>query len=522
MLKIIANILFTFTLFIYLAGGGLYLADLLRLCAATGSLALIFAFSKGFRHFQVSDIWLVKGFSELSSAIQKRQWPSTSLGICTGLSVIYLFGCFILMPLMRHWGFASWFWDLAVMEQVIWREASGLGLTSTAILDRPEPILQFLKNGHLNFWLYPTAFLYSFVPRTELLLIMQSLALLLAVVPLWKIGQRLFPKSISPILLPLLYWCWDPIHRINVWDIHEMAYLPVVTLWAYYFFLEKKWLGVTLCLVATGFFKEDAWIVAGAMGFYFFGTYKKWWQASSILILGFLIYVTYGVFFNKVNVLSDRYNYLGAHFSESIPIILHDPLIFLRALMQPMSLKFLGRLILSGGGLWLFSGFAIVPLIPTILECALSTAPSMPNFNNHYVLALGGPLFFATAMGVSRLPYIFKQKSQLILSSLVLVGVAQLYFAEPKQILEITNSELWRNRACLTELTRAVPKEAPLYSIDPLTTHLSTRPILLRYVKDKVFDYPHSWLAMPADDLLPIGFSEVTRGCGYKIAKMNY
>lgn len=462
---------------------------------------------------------LFRGFSQLEQSIRTKKGPRGLSSYLIILAVVSSLGTFIMLPLVRHWSFASWFWDLGVMEQVIWRKAFGYGLTSTAILNNPLLPLDFLKNQHLNFWLIPTAQLYSLIPRTELLLFLQSLAFILALIPLYKIGRILIPQQ-QPFLLPLFYWCWEAIHRNNIWDIHESAYIPVLSFWAYYYFLKRKWLQTAFFTLAIALFKEDAWVLAGAMGFYFFSIEKRWFAAFSCLFLGAGVFVSYGVFFNKVNTLSDRYAFLGSNFGETLPILKHDPLIFFRQLFHVGPLSFLLRLIMAGGGFWLFGGWAIIPMIPTFLECALSSNPGMYSFSNHYVISLAGPLFISTAYGIKNLKESkrIKKYFKLILLTGTFLIMSQLHFFEAARLQDYFRSTAWKQRRCLEELVNEIPPGEAVYADDPLATHLSQRELFMTYRVHEPVTLTDAWIATVETTELPSDFRVVDRKCGCMIA----
>jgi len=489
-----------------------YVSDLFRV---TASLVTIAYFAK----VDLRQIFVFQGFINIQDRLNKKK--SLNLSGWFVLSGLFILAAsFVALPIIRHRGFGSYFWDMTVMDQVIWRKAFGYGLTSTAISGNSNPPLNFLLHQHLNFWLFPTAGLYRLFPATETLLILQSLALLLTFIPLWKISKELSPKWAPVCLLPLLYWCMQTIHKNNIWDIHENCYLPMVSLWAYYFFLKKRWIPVALCTLAVALFKEDAWVVAGAMAFYFFSSQKKWFFAILSFLVGFGIYASYGIFFNKINSISQSYSYLGNNFSETLPILAKNPFVFIQHLLTPGPLKFLGGTLLLSGGLWLFGGWTIVAIIPTFFEYALSTKPPMYSFDYHYAIAFLGPLLFAAAKGLNKIDSfkltLFQKKGILVLA--VAIAFSQLTFSEPVAIKNYLVSSNWQERECFQKLIDQIPTDAPVYGMDPLISHLAKRPLVFAYPTFIPGFLPHSWMAVPEGTKLPDDFEIVKISCGLMIA----
>ena len=174
----------------------------------------------------------------------------------------YLISFYLLLPLLRFWSFGTWFWDLGGFQQVIWRLTHGFGPTSTAISGSIENPLSYFPNNHLNFWVFPIGAIFKLFPYTETLLILQSLCLLLALYILKKIGESLLKPFPIPVnFLPYLLWFWFPFHKINIWDLHETAFLFVFGLLAFLFYLKKKNYLAALFLLFMAMWKEDAWVV---------------------------------------------------------------------------------------------------------------------------------------------------------------------------------------------------------------------------------------------------------------------
>ena len=475
---------------------------------------MILGFVSFLLKWDLKNLWIVQGHTRIQEAISLRERPKGFLGLFTAFAWVYLLLNFLLLPLIRHWSFGTWFWDLAAMEQVLWRSSHGFGITSTAILNDPLTPLDFVFKQHLNLWLYPTSFFYRIFPFTESLLIAQSLALLLALIPLWKIGGEIFGTKIPVILLPLFYWCWQAVHKVNVWDVHENAFIPVFSLWAYYFFLKKRWWLTFAFTLAVAFVKEDAWVLAGAMGFYFLGSKKKWFWAAGCVVLGFAVFASYGVYFNKVITLGERYGYLGNDFSQSLNAIKSNPFIFFQQLCLPEPRYFLWRLFLLGGGTWLLSGLALIPIIPTFLECALSTNHGMQSFNNHYAITLAGPLFFAIACGLKKI-----ENHKKLLVGVTLISIAQLYFSETNTMASILGSDAWKNRKCMASLVEKIPETDAVYAQNPLASHLSKREILLLYKPGTSLTLDRAWIAAPEDVEIPASFLVIAQDCGCKLAR---
>jgi len=511
------------TLFIYLSGGFVlngrqvlsYIPEFIRFGVVLGILGLM-------ARIDFQSLSIVKGFGELSNIIRSRQLPKTLSGWTILLSSIYLIFGFLLAPLVRHWTFQSWLWDMAVMEQIIWRGAHGLGMTST-ILGSPESPIAFFPNNHANFWLFPIAWIYRLAPYTETLLLLQSLAILLTVIPLYKIGQMLFePKGVPAIILPVIYWCWDTVHRINVWDFHDTPFMAVMGVYAFLFFLKKQWFLAGLFTVLMALLKEDAWITAGAMGFYFCAKNKKFGLGAFFIMIGAAIFLGHAAFLNKVNTVSERYYYLGNSVGSAINVIAQNPLILFEQLTKAESLYLIWRVICIGAGTWLLSGWAIVPILPTLLVCALSTHEGMLSIQSHHIFGLAAPLMFATALGISNLSSrLTPGKRSSFVALVVMISALQLYFGEPSSIKRALIGTGAAERRCFASLVSMVPANAPVYAYNPFAAHLANRPILQVYESGRPMLIPGAYILVPEKDPTPPETREIAAQCGFRLLVRN-
>ena len=95
--------------------------------------------------------------------------------------------------------------------------------------------------------------------------------------------------------------------------------------------------------------------------------------------------------------------------------------------------------------------------------------------------------------------------------------MSQLHYSEPIKIKNYLQSENWKNRECYLRLSDLVPKDAILYSADPLVSHLSKRPMLFWDYNVKHY-LPNSFIAEPISAPLPPNYSVIKEECGERIA----
>ena len=512
-----------FVFLIYLTGGIFafgrwrlgFILDLTRILAIVGAVCL------GMKA-DLTKSSLALAFYDFQEALEKKTWPRNPLAAFVGFAGLYVIAIFFLLPFIQFWSHTTTgILDLGLMEQIIWRNTQGLGLTTTVL--NPGRVFSFFPNNHLNFSLFPISWLYAIYPRTETLLFLKSLALLAPLIPLWKIGKiYLKPLGFAPILLPIYYWTWDAIHRVNLWHFHDTPFMPFLGLWSFYFYLRKRWVWSAVFLVSMAMVKEDAWVTAGAIAFYYLISYRRGFWAFFTLALGLAVFFGHVLFLNQFNSFTERYAYLGTSVHDAIITLCHRPWLLITEAFRPNSLDFLFRIFQVGGAVWLLSRWAILGVLPVLFMCALSTLPLMTMPEGHYVLGLGAPLFIAITIGVREIYVKFSpQKVKLILSVTTLFSLTQLAFGEPSILWRMFAEEPgWQNRRCYDDLLRLIPANVPLAAEGPLGANVARRPILEIYPAHSPKELKEDrWVLIQNSTPLPSGWVTLTTACGMTLAK---
>jgi uncharacterized membrane protein len=149
------------------------------------------------------------------------------LGSIAGYTILFSY-----VTLMRHWTYYSAYLDLGWFEQALWSVTQGhffyiSALGSSHFGSHNSPIL---------FLLVP---LYYLFPHTETLLIMQTILLALGAIPLYYIG-RLFLDSWGGLVFSWAYLLYPGLHGVNLFDFHELAFLPLLLFCIIYFIITKQ------------------------------------------------------------------------------------------------------------------------------------------------------------------------------------------------------------------------------------------------------------------------------------------
>jgi uncharacterized membrane protein len=151
--------------------------------------------------------------------------------------------------------------DLAAYVQAAWSIRHGAAPVTTVTTGSSV----FAPQGALIF--YPLAELTGFVPTVPLLLTVQSMALALAVVPLWRVCRKLaFLRTGSSLVVLVVYSLHPIIQTLNLDGFHaETLALPFL-IGAGYFGLTQHWRRFALCCLIAMLCRADLGLAVAGLG----------------------------------------------------------------------------------------------------------------------------------------------------------------------------------------------------------------------------------------------------------------
>ena len=176
---------------------------------------------------------------------------------------VFAFGLFVVLVLLslaqaRSLGSTA---DLAAYTQAAWAIRHGVDPVTTVTTGTNV----FAPQGALIF--YPLAEATEVVPAVPLLLVVQSLALALAVVPLWRVCRRLASLRTGAALMVLVVYSLHPIiQTLNLDGFHpETLALPFL-IGAGYFGLTQHWRRFAVCCLIAMLCRADLGLAVAGLG----------------------------------------------------------------------------------------------------------------------------------------------------------------------------------------------------------------------------------------------------------------
>jgi uncharacterized membrane protein len=151
--------------------------------------------------------------------------------------------------------------DLAAYTQASWLIRHGHDPITTVTTDTNV----FAQQGAFAFW--PLAQLTRTIPAIPLLLTVQSAALALTVVPLWRVARRLANLRAGSALIVLLVFAVYPIvQTLNLDGFHPETVAMPFLVGAAYFGLSQHWRRFALCAVIAVLCRADLGLAIAGLG----------------------------------------------------------------------------------------------------------------------------------------------------------------------------------------------------------------------------------------------------------------
>jgi uncharacterized membrane protein len=144
------------------------------------------------------------------------------------------------------------------------------------LINEGEPAFVTIGGGHVladqaGFAVYPVAWLAGMLPAIPTLLILQSAALAIGVVPLWRIARRVADLRVSAsVVVIAAYSLYPPLHEVNLGGFHIASLALPALLGAVLFALTDRWWLFWGCVAVVLACRADYGLVIAGVGFLLF------------------------------------------------------------------------------------------------------------------------------------------------------------------------------------------------------------------------------------------------------------
>ena len=336
------------------------------------------------------------------------------LGLAAGIGLYLATLC--TLSVLKHASYHSALIDLGIFDQVIWNTAHG-----RLYWDTLDPYVQahhLFLGQHFSPGLLLLVPLYWLAPSVNTLLVVQTVCLAAAALPIYALAARRMGDERIALALALAYLCSPALAYVNLFDFHEIAMAVPLLAWA----LERLDSGharaavAILCLALL--FKEEIGLIVAAFGLYVALAGRRPRLGAGLLTLG--LGWTALVVYWAVPLLRGGPYLFDSRYQGGLLDHGHLHPAYLLHFLSPEKLAYLGWLGLPLLGLPLLGGWTALLLAPTAAYTLLSTYPNQYDIHYHYSAPLLPLLFAGSVYGLLRIPV----RAHLPLAGCVLALVA--------------------------------------------------------------------------------------------------
>jgi len=466
--------------------------------------------------------WFIRKIKEIGNLNDK---------ILLSFGVIIVFIIFTALGVARHLSLSSGTWDLGLFDQAIWNTTQGDILFSSIknninlLGDHFEPILLLI------------APLYKLWPSVYVLLILQSLLLASAIIPLYLIAKYRLRERLLIFAFIISYILSRPLRGIGLFDFHPECFILPLLFWAYYFLITRKNALLFLALFLLLLCKEDTTLLISGFGIFAFFFQKRIKLGISLFISGIAMWLLVTkIIIPHFNPLH-QYDYMnrlpfGSTYQDNIKSILNNPLLLNRLILDKIKIEYCIKLFAPLGFLSLLSpAHYILIAIPLLRN--LMPRPEFSGWykiSSHYTASIIPFIYIAGIYGAGWLTGRIRHKKItlfiscfIIFSSLMFYGKTDAYKFN-RFLYTIKNSHTLKKISYL----KLVAKDASVSTNFNLVPHLAHRKYIFEWNPQSKTSYITEYvvldlnlleyLCMPKSDMATIleaYFSDIAKR-GYR------
>lgn len=233
----------------------------------------------------------------------------------------------ILVSLNRFWQYETFYYDFGIFDQAIWKVAH----LSPPIIDHFVRGGKWIFADHFNPGIFILSPFYLITERSEMLLIIQALAVGLSGFILYLIGVKVLTNRFISMGIVIIYLSFVGLQNAVISDFHEVTVAVLPLMLSYLMLIKNKIKLYLLFLLLTLGFKESNAFLGFGVGISLILLNKKW------LKIGFLtcfISLIWG--FLSIKIIISYFSQSGYQYTESFSL---DPTVVLSNLGSNLPIK---------------------------------------------------------------------------------------------------------------------------------------------------------------------------------------
>lgn len=333
-------------------------------------------------------------------------------------SIIIFIITFSYLSIRRYQTLNSYYYDLGIMNQVVYNTSQGRFLEMTN---------QDLKKNVSRLAIHFDPILAAFAPfyklyeGPEILLIGQAVILGLGALAVFLISQKVLKKNLISLTFSLIYLFYFAVQRAVLFDFHAVTLATTFFLFAIYFLEIKKWPMFFLFILLSLLTKEHIGLIVFFLGVYLFFVKKEKKIGSITSILGLLF------FFSTVYLIIPYFRG-GEHFAAGyfvdiksrLPAILKDGTNYIKLMISPLFYA-------------LFSPLTFLISLPEWAINILSINSNQRSILFHYNSIIVSFMFYSLILGYKNIGKIIKNKNikKLLFILFIILNLRSIYLYNP-------------------------------------------------------------------------------------------
>ena len=322
------------------------------------------------------------------------------------------------LSIKRYKTLNSYYYDLGIMNQVVYNTSQG------RFLEMTNPT--YNKNMsrlaiHFDPILAIFAPFYKIYEGPEVLLTGQAVILGLGAIDVFLISQVIIKQGLLSLLFSISYLLYFPIQRAVLFDFHAVTLATTFLLFAFYFNLVKKNYLYFLFIILSLLTKEHIGLVVFMFGLYLFFIKKerKIGLITGIFGLGFFILTVYVIipyFRGEAHFATTYFSNIWLRTND----IIFQGFLYSKMLIVPAFFS-------------LFSPLSFLIALPEWAINILSSNGNMRSILFHYNSIIVAVIYYSIILGYKNITVIFKNKfiHKIFLLIFIILNIRTIYLYNP-------------------------------------------------------------------------------------------
>ena len=338
--------------------------------------------------------------------------------ILLSISIIFFITIFSYLSIRRYQTLNSYYYDLGIMNQVVYNTSRGRFLEMTN---------QDLKKNvsrlaiHFDPILAVFAPFYKLYEGPEVLLIGQAIILGLGALAIFLISQKVLKKNPISLIFSLFYLLYFAVQRAVLFDFHAVTLVTTFFLFALYFNLIKKNFWYFIFILLSLLTKEHVGLAVFFLGMYLCFIKKEKKTGIITAILGIIFFVT--TVYVIIPYFRGTEHFAAGYFVDirsRLPDIFKNGISYILLLVSPLFYS-------------LFSPLTLLISLPEWAINILSINSNQRSIYFHYNSVIVAFLFYSLIFGYKNFNKLFKNEfiKNIVFSIFILTNIFFTYRYNP-------------------------------------------------------------------------------------------